>query len=345
MADLKIINAGLFTTIQDKGRIGYQQFGMSTAGAMDEFSLKVGNILLGNDEYEGALEITMVGPQIEFNTSTVIVITGANISPKLNNNSIPMWHSIKVKKGDVLSFGGAKSGCRSYICFAGGIDVPKVLGSKSTYVKAAIGGFKGRALKSGDEINLVKINKSLDHIANRTIPENFIPKYFKNHEIRLILGPQHESFSKEEIEKFLNSEYEISNQADRMGYRLSGPEIKHIKGADIISDGIALGSVQIPGHGMPIIMMADRQTTGGYTKIATIISTDIPVLGQAKPGDKIKFKNITIEEAHEVLRNYNNLFKNIKKSIYKKFLNIADENLFSDHNNDYYDVYYEKVFK
>ena len=220
----------------------------------------------------------------------------------INNKAIDMWSGVKVSDGDVLSFGTVKSGCRSYIAIAHGIDVPEVMGSKSTYVKGKVGGFEGRILKAGDEI---KIGSSVENNFTSIVklPTEFIPSYNKDNIVRVVLGPQDDYFTEDGINTFFNCHYEVTNEADRMGYRLSGSKISHKTGADIISDGITMGSVQVPGHGAPIIMMADRQTTGGYTKIATVITPDINIVGQLKPGDSVRFKSIDIEEAIKYTRN------------------------------------------
>ncbi|WP_027624204.1 biotin-dependent carboxyltransferase family protein [Clostridium lundense] len=315
MSDIRVITPGLLTTIQDKGRIGYQQFGMPVAGAMDEYSLRLGNILLQNREYEAALEVTMIGPELQFNIDTVIAITGGNLQPKINDIEVGMWRTLKINKGDKLSFGKVKEGIRSYICFYGELNITEVMGSKSTYAKAGIGGVNGRALKIGDKLNLIKKEENFDYILNKKIKECYIPKFTGNYDIRVILGPQKENFTEKGINTFLSSNYEVTDECDRMGYRLSGDKIEHKEGADIISDGIALGSVQVPGHGMPIIMMADRQTTGGYTKIATVISSDISILAQAKPGDKINFNKVSVKEAHNILKEYEYKIVQIKNSI------------------------------
>ncbi|WP_125153157.1 5-oxoprolinase/urea amidolyase family protein [Clostridium rectalis] len=315
MADIKVIKGGLLTTIQDRGRIGYQKFGMPVAGAMDEFSLRIGNILLKNKEFEGALEITMIGAELMFNVNTAIAITGADLSPKINNKEVDMWKVLRVNIGDVLSFGKIKSGSRSYICFLGGIDVTEVMGSKSTYIKANVGGLNGKALKAEDELNLLKNNIDLDKVVDRNIKDEFKPIYSNNINVRVVMGPQEDYFSDSGIETLLSSEYEITNEADRMGYRLMGKKIEHVKGADIVSDGIVLGAVQVPAHGMPIIMMADRQTTGGYAKIATVISQDISLLAQGKSKDKIKFIRVSLQEAANLLKEYENRIERIKNSI------------------------------
>lgn len=312
MKDLAIINPGLYTTIQDRGRIGYQEFGMPVTGAMDDYSFRVANILVGNDEYDAALETTLNGPEIAFNKDAVIAITGANMVPKVNGYTVPMWRSIKLSKNDVLSFQMTREGARGYIAFAGGLDIPVVMGSRSTFVRGGIGGYEGRKLKSNDEINLRESNISLNELVNRVIPLEYVPSYDKSCCVRAVLGPQDDYFTEESLEKFFGSEYEVTSEADRMGYRLSGTALEHKNSADIISDGINLGSIQIPGHGMPIVMMADRQTTGGYTKIGTVISIDIPLIAQLKPGDKVQFEKIDIQEAHSILKEYEDIIKNIK---------------------------------
>lgn len=321
MKDMVIINPGLYTTVQDRGRWGYQEYGMPVTGAMDDYSLRLANILVGNDEYDAVLETTLNGPEISFNTNVVAAITGANMMPRVNGFTVPMWRSLKLSKGDVLSFDMVRAGTRGYISFAGGLDIPTVMGSRSTYVRGAIGGYEGRKLKSNDEINVRDKDFPIEQLAGRVIPQQYIPQYDDSCIIRAVPGPQDDCFTEESIEKFFSSEYEITKEADRMGYRLSGPQLMHKDGADIISDGINLGSVQVPGHGMPIVMMSDRQTTGGYTKIATVISSDIPVMAQLKPGNKVKFVRIDVRKAHKVLREYENKIKEIKEYVNSYQLN------------------------
>lgn len=313
MTAIKVIRPGMYTTIQDLGRYNYQKSGMPVAGAMDLFSLMAANMLVGNRDDEACFEATLMGPELEFDSDAVIAVTGGNLSPKVNGRDIDMWSRIKVYKGDVLSFGPIKDGCRSYIAVSGGIDVPIVMGSKSTYVRGKIGGVEGRILKAGDYVK----TGHADNVPSGAVklPQELIPTYSSNTTVRVVLGPQDDYFTEEGIKTFLGSEYQVTNEADRMGYRLSGPKIAHKGGADIISDGITMGSVQVPGHGSPIVMMADRQTTGGYTKIATVITPDINYIGQLKPGDKIRFKSITIKEAQEIYKDYKNKLDSIKQYI------------------------------
>lgn len=312
MNNITINKAGLFTTIQDLGRWGYQQFGMTVAGAMDQFAMRVANMLVGNDENEAVLECTFLGPEIKFDCEEIISITGANMNPKINGEPALMWTSIKVNPGDILTFTGVISGLRAYIAFSRGLDVPEIMGSKSTFIRGKLGGLEGRKLQDNDEINLRE--RPLKETGSY-LSKDLIPVYEKDSVVRVIMGPQDDYFTDEAIETFLNSTYKVTSEADRMGYRLDGPKIEHKTGPDIISDGIVFGSIQVPGHGSPIIMMGDRQTTGGYTKIATVITPDLSLLAQMGPGWNVKFKKISVEESHALYKEYENRFKEIKTFI------------------------------
>ncbi len=301
MCSLKVNNPGLLTTIQDFGRIGYGKYGIPRAGAMDELSLQLANILVGNDRYEAALEITLIGPEIEFYDNLIIAITGGNITPKINGKVIDMYSTIYVNRGDVLSFGNRVDGCRAYLALSGGFKVEEVMGSKSSYLRGSIGGYKGRRIMAGDSL-AASGDKGYKYIGVRRIPKDFIPKLSNKYTARVIMGPEDDRFTDDGIKTFLNSQYILSNQYDRMGYRLNGAKIQHINGADILSGGITFGAIQVPGHGEPIIMMADRQTTGGYTKIANVISVDLPYLAQLKAGDKVNFKVVTVDKAQRLIR-------------------------------------------
>ncbi|WP_090553437.1 5-oxoprolinase subunit C family protein [Natronincola ferrireducens] len=301
MGKIKVFKAGLLTLVQDQGRNGYQQYGVPVSGVMDNFAYRIANILVGNHEEAAVIEATLVGPGIEFLDEGVIAITGGNLSPEVNGKPIPMGKSVFVKSGDRLDFKAIKAGCRSYIAFAGGIDVPAIMGSKSTYTRGNIGGYEGRGLKVGDVITLASPHKPLKELVGKWIQQELY-SYTNTVEVRVVAGPQEDAFTQEGIATFYNTEYTVTNECDRMGYRLSGKGIQHKEGSDIISDGIAMGAIQVPGHGMPIIMMADRQTTGGYTKIANVITVDFPKIAQAKPGDKIIFKKVAVEEAHSLLK-------------------------------------------
>ena len=342
MGKIRIIHPGLLTTVQDDGRYGYQQFGVPVAGVMDSFAHRVSNILVENEENEGVLEVTMLGPKIEFVDEAVISITGGDLSPSINGKPIAMWNSILIQAGDILSFAGIKNGCRSYIAFAGGINVIPAMGSKSTYLKAKIGGYEGRQLKSGDILDIGTSKDLLIHLKGRMIPKKFIPNYEGDFEVRVVLGPQDDLFTAKGIETFLSNPYTITNECDRMGFRLDGLEIEHTQGGDIISDGIALGAIQVPGHGKPIIMMADRQTTGGYTKIGNVLWEDLSKIAQSKPGDTIRFKKVTIQEAHQRLRDFEDRMLAIKNNC--RSIEVINKKLFQVHvNGNPYEVLVEEV--
>lgn len=292
---IKVLKAGLQTTVQDLGRKGYQRFGISPSGAMDAYALQMANILVGNPLGESGLEVTIIGPRLEAMADVSIAICGGDLKPMVNNEEVPMWRCFVFKKGDVLSFGKGGNGARAYICFAGGIDVPLVLGSKSTFINGGMGGLDGRQLEQGDSLHGNPFVRR-----NRFLHKDFIPEYKTRLEIRVILGPHLEKFTSNAIEQFLSGDYMVSPQSNRMGYRLEGPELSHIGGADIISDAIPAGGIQVPSNGQPIILMAERQTTGGYARIATVISVDLPILAQAMPGTEVRFVKITVKEAQKL---------------------------------------------
>ncbi|MDW7685280.1 MAG: biotin-dependent carboxyltransferase family protein [Bacillota bacterium] len=290
---MRVENPGLLTTVQDLGRFGFEKFGMPVAGAMDSYALQAANILVGNPPNEGGLEISFIGLTLTFTGQGLIAITGADLGATLNGRQIEPWQSLQINSGDELKFAALKKGCRAYLAVQGGFDIPRIMGSKSTYLRGCIGGFKGRKLAMGDDLTSNEIRKKL---APEHLPEEFISSY-ENKTIRVIPGPQADYFSSDQLTSFLSSTYKITNQYDRMGYRLEGPRIEHSKGPDIISDGIVPGSVQVPGHGQPIIMLADCQTAGGYSKIATVISVDLDILAQLMPGNELRFAEISIEKA------------------------------------------------
>ena len=294
---ITVLNPGLLTTVQDQGRMGYQQFGVSVSGACDPHSAAMANIFVSNDPGMGVLECTLMGPQLRFECDEVIAITGGDLSPSLDGKPIPSYAAVEVKAGQTLRFGAPKSGCRAYIAVAGGFDLPLVMGSVSTNLKCALGGFQGRKLKTGDELPL---NQSGAPFLPRQVspPEDY-PDCIS---LRVLLGPQDDAFTQKGIDTFLGCEYTVTDKADRMGIRLSGEIIESKNGVDILSDGIAAGSVQIPASGTPIIMMADRQTTGGYAKIATVISADLSRAAQARPGTRIRFVRVTEAEAIRLRR-------------------------------------------
>ena len=296
---IKVLNPGVLTTVQDLGRIGYQQFGVSVSGVMDPRAASIANILVDNEENEAVLECTMLGPQLLFDQANVIAITGGNLSPTIDGKPVDSYRALKVAAGQTLRFGAPKAGCRAYIAFAGGLDIPVVMGSRSTNMKAKIGGLNGRKLEKEDTIGFRDPKETIKNFDNRRMAPEFVPR--PEYTVRVILGPQDDMFTDAGIKTFLSETYNVTQEFDRMGCRLDGPIIEHKNGGDIISDGIAFGAIQVPSAGKPIIMLADRQTTGGYTKIATVISADFRILAQLKAGDKIRFEKVSIAAAEEAL--------------------------------------------
>jgi biotin-dependent carboxylase-like uncharacterized protein len=273
---------------------------------MDQKAMRLANLLVNNSPEEAVIEMTYLGATLEFTCTCMIAITGGYFTPKVNDNEIPMYTSIMINSGDVLQLGFATDGCRAYLAIAGGLNILKVLGSKSTNLKCNIGGFHGRKLASGDCIPLCEPKYRVNDIGNRSLLKNkFIQSYrneIKSKEItvRVILGPQKDYFTEGGISTFLTETYTITNETDRMGCKLEGTPVGYHSTVDIISDGIPLGGIQIPPNGKPIVMLADRQTTGGYAKIGTVISVDLPKFVQRKPGEKVRFEEVTLHHAQKI---------------------------------------------
>ena len=311
-----VLKPGAFTTVQDLGRYGYLRYGVPVSGAMDTFAHVAANLLVANQPNQACLEITLFGPKLEVLTETEIAITGANLNPKINEAKAPQWQTLKVHKGDVISFGMPRSGCRAYLAVRGGIKVPKVLGSRATCTRGGFGGINGRPLKTGNMIQGFDETKRLNY--RLEMPEPLIPKYPREYVVHVVLGPQADHFTEKGIETFLSSIYTLTEESDRMGYRMEGPRIEHASKADIVSDGVLPGAIQVPENGKPIIMMRDAQTTGGYAKIATAITPDLSLLAQAKPGNTVKFEKVTLTEARAKLIEFNRKLNTLKNKLLKK---------------------------
>ncbi|MCM3411577.1 biotin-dependent carboxyltransferase family protein [Metabacillus litoralis] len=309
------LRSGLLTTIQDLGRYGYQKYGVIVSGAMDSYSLRIANLLVGNSEGEAALEITLMGPTLLFEKDMLIAITGGDLSPTIEGASVPLWRPVFVKKGSKLQFGLQKSGCRAYLAVAGGFAVNEIMKSKSTYLRAEIGGYQGRAIQEGDilEVNSMsegafsqieklknKQNKRPFQPANWSVRWNEFLPLIKNPNIRVLQGAQYEKFTSHSKEQFFTQSFRVSPQSDRMGYRLSGPAIELEEKLEMLSEAVAHGTIQIPPDGNPIILLADRQTTGGYPKIGQVATVDLPVIAQVMPGQSISFTEITLEDAERL---------------------------------------------
>lgn len=304
---IKIINAGMLSTIQDGGRFGVMKYGFTQSGAMDSKAMETANILVGNEPECAVIETTLLGITAEFTENTVIALSGGDFSAAINGTPIKRNKAYAVNAGDTLAMSYAKSGVRGYLAVSGGFDVPEVMGSRSTNLKSQIGGFCGRKLAAGDIINTFA--PIITDTTGRELPEE---TYENSITLRAVLGPQDYMFTDEDIKTFFSCEYKITQQADRMGIRLDGEPLKGKGSMDIVSDGIVFGSVQVPKNGMPIILAADRQTTGGYAKIATIISADRHLIAQARPGGTVKFAQVSIKEAQKIAKQEQKALKKLK---------------------------------
>ncbi len=301
MKTIDVIEGGFLTTVQDLGRFGYQRYGVPTSGALDLWSLRAANRLVGNADGAAGLELTLIGPRLAFLVPATIALTGADLGAQLDGREVPRWESVTVRAGAVLSFSGTREGVRAYLALAGGLDVPVVLGSRSTYARSKLGGYQGRPLRAGDTLH-TPADRPVLLGGRRIVPPDVRPRYPHDHCLRVVLGPQDDRFTDEGRRVFLTSRYTVTPQSDRMGCRLTGPTIAHTSGPDLVSDGTPPGAVQVAGDGVPIVLLADRGTAGGYTKIATVVSADLSALAQAAPGDTVRFEAVTIPGAHELIR-------------------------------------------
>jgi KipI family sensor histidine kinase inhibitor len=299
---LDILRAGPLTTVQDRGRVGCQKFGVTVSGAMDEVALRVGNILVGNAQNAAALEISFLGPQIRIRADVVLALTGAEMEVDLDGRPAPWYQAFLARAGQVLDVRHCTRGLRGYLTVGGGIDVPVRLGSRSTSLAAGFGGVEGRPLREGDLLSVGPVVGSPSRWVGRSVPAAWRPMFASSQAIRVVWGPQEDAFTETGRRTFLEATYEVTPSSDRMGCRLEGPVIEHAGAADIISDWIPLGGIQVPGNGKPIVLLTDRQTTGGYTKIATVIGPDIPKLAQMRPGDQVRFQAVSVREAQAVAR-------------------------------------------
>lgn len=300
MQTLEVIAPGVHTTVQDCGRTGYQDVGVPTSGPLDRVGLRLANALVGNPAGTPVLEMLLQGPTLKVTAASVrVALVGSNASIEIRlaaPRRIAAGASVRLERGDVFRIGALGDSICAYLAIEGGLAIEPMLGSASTYVRSGIGGLQGRRFQARDVIPL-----SLDRVDERV--ERALAGPFDlalDQPIRVILGPQADYFTDAAIATLLSSEYTISPQADRMGYRLEGPALAHVKGYDIVSDGIVTGAIQVPGSGKPIVLMVDNQTTGGYPKIATVISADIPVVARRKPGRALRFIAVDIKEAERL---------------------------------------------
>lgn len=297
-----VLDPGPLTTVQDLGRPGHLRYGIPPSGPVDRYAFLLANRLLGNPDTAAALECTMLGPKLRMMRESVVAVTGAEMPVTVNGREVPRWTAVRVTGGDLVRVGPSRSGVRAYLAVAGGIDVPPVLGSRSTYLRGRLGGYQGRTLMRGDLLSADASQFSPAELEGRAVRPRAIPVYAGDAEVRVILGPQDDRFTRDGVAAFLGGPYEPAPESDRMGVRLKGPAITHTRGHDIISDGVPLGGVQVTGEGQPIVLLVDRQSTGGYAKIATVCSVDVGRVGQIRSGQRLRFRSVSVGEAHAALR-------------------------------------------
>ncbi|PGS51136.1 biotin-dependent carboxyltransferase family protein [Bacillus sp. AFS041924] len=324
---IKVCRPGLLTSVQDLGRYGFQKYGVIVSGAMDATSLRIANLLVGNEEGEAALEVTLMGTSFLFEKDLLISITGGNLSATIDGELVTLWRPVYVKVGSVLHFKACQSGCRAYVAIAGGFAVDEIMESKSTYLRGEIGGYKGRALKEGDLLlcneipqRAIKLFQQLKSKAqshqfaatNWHVNSESFMEIKKNAVVRVIRGGEFDRFTSSSQAQFFEQEFQITPMSDRMGYRISGPTLQLEESFELISEAVSHGTIQVPKDGNPIILLSDRQTIGGYPKIAQVATVDLPLIAQLKPGEKIRFKEITLEGAEQLYMKYEQQMEQLK---------------------------------
>lgn len=297
---LEVITPGFYTTVQDLGRTGFRKYGMAVSGAMDPFALQVANLLAGNSRKEAALEITLKGPRLRLLNDCLLALAGGDLGCQLDGIPISPWQSFLAQKGQILSFTQPREGSRAYLSVFGGFSIPSVMGSKSTYVPAQTGGLKGRPLKMGDILYGPQGLPGKLKVSRRRLSPQETPRYPTHLVVRFIWGPEKDLFTNQSISSFLKATYRITPEADRMGYRLQGPPLELKEKTELVSSAVTKGTIQIPPNGLPIILMADCQTTGGYPRLGNVISVDLSLLAQLGPGQTLSFQAVTLEEAHRL---------------------------------------------
>ncbi|MBC5992023.1 5-oxoprolinase subunit C family protein [Pontibacter cellulosilyticus] len=311
---IKVVKPGLLTTIQDLGRQGHQQEGVIVSGAMDTFAMRIANLLVSNPENTATLEATLQGPTLYFEQDQLIALTGADMAASINGKPVRMWRPLLVRGGSTLTFKTAREGCRCYIAVSGGMNVPKVMGSAATYLRAGFGGYHGRALQADDVIHCRKYNETDAAALSARLSDEAIGEWFAQPNwtlepqpymvyeeqpvIRAMRGIEYELFDETSQEGFWQHIFQVTPQSDRMGYRLLGQMLQLQEPKELLSSAVTFGTVQVPPQGMPIILMADHQTTGGYPRIAQVIAADLPKLAQVQPGKNIQFKEVSLQEAN-----------------------------------------------
>lgn len=309
---LHVVKPGMLTTVQDLGRWGYQRYGVIVGGALDADAFRTANLLVGNEEHCAALEMTLVGPTLRFDADALIALCGADMSGTTEQRPLPMNRPVWVRRGTTLTCAAATAGCRTYLAIAGGIDVPVVLGSRSTYLRAALGGLGGRSLKAGDELTVGRqSDQALRTIAalNPSAARPFaattwslgpIWSVYAPRRARILAGSELEWFTADGRQRVVTEEFEVSPKSDRMGLRLQGPPLELVQPRELISAGVCAGTLQVPASGQPILLLADCATTGGYPKIAHVVTVDLPLVAQLRPGERLRFQMVSVEDAQRL---------------------------------------------
>ncbi|MCY9666031.1 biotin-dependent carboxyltransferase family protein [Paenibacillus alginolyticus] len=297
----EVIKPGLLSTLQDEGRYGQRKYGIVTSGPMDLFAHRAANILVGNDRGAAALEMTLLGPSMVANMDMLLSLCGADMEADVDGVRVPLWRPFLIRKGDQLNVHYAVKGCRAYLAVCGGFEAKPVMGSRSTYLRAGIGGHQGRGLQAGDDLR-VRQDVVGDYLHHPGSVSAFIrPGYEENPVVRVIQGKEAALFTDASRQSFLAQSYIVTAQSDRMGYRLEGKKLELSDGvpSEMISEAVVQGTIQVPPSGQPILLMADCQTTGGYPRIAQVITADLPLAAQVKPGGKLRFREVSNKEAQE----------------------------------------------
>jgi len=300
-----VTRAGFLTSVQDLGRTGFRQFGVSTSGALDSFGLRVANLLVGNDEGAAGLEITLGGLQLRFEDERIVAWCGGEFDVQIGSRALPAGHVAHLQAGDELKFGRAQIGCRCWLAISGGIDVPVVLGSRATDLRANFGGFEGRALRDGDQLSLGEFRQSetaaAAGISSWTAPHDWASPASRHPSLHFIRGVDWNRFNDVTIQRFTQHEFTVSPDSDRMGVRFDGSELKREDETDLISETVAPGTIQVPPSGKPILLLGDCQTIGGYPKIAHVITVDLGIAAQLRAGDGVRFFEVSLQDAHRLL--------------------------------------------
>jgi antagonist of KipI len=324
-----VASPGLLTSVQDLGRVGYQHLGVGPAGAMDPVSHRLANLLVGNPAGAAALEITLAGPTLLFERDALIALCGADLSPDIEGQPVRRWRPTLVRAGALLSFGAPAQGCRCCLAVAGGFQVQEVMRSRSTQLKAGFGGFKGRPLKGGDRLETgpcedglyPALRRRFDRSGQPSLSLDWFPAWYREIEflrparLRIIPGPQWPLLTADARRSLLEKSFQVAPNSDRMGLRLSGPRLALERPLEMISSGVAAGTLQLPPDGAPILLMADRQTTGGYPRLGELASVDLATAAQLRSLETVRFTTITLEKAQELLLQREARFRALERTL------------------------------